>query len=227
MAGNVPTEQFDAIRERRIHGVLRDFARDRDLWFDSCLDVGCGRSRYDQWFARFERSREGGRYTGVESDRLIIEELTAEGVDVRDADDPGDCVSDLSLCVEVIEHLLPDETPDFLRFVAQNTRKLMALTTPNFEYWNGVRPIPEYRECRWIPDHLPTFDPRGGPHHHKQAMTPANLHAYLVEAFPPPDWEVTVLRAWPWRLHDEVTDRAFHLYFKLFALAWNTGAESA
>ncbi len=209
------------LAERRIHKVVNEFSRARKLTFESCLDVGCGRSRHDRWFERFPARRPPGRYIGLETDPKIIDELQREGVDARHAiDDPGECDSDLVLCVEVIEHLLPEETPDFLSFVAENTTKLLALTTPNFEYWNGLRQKPEYRECRWIPDHFPFFNPAGGPHAHKQAMTPHHLHAYFTHAFPAPEWEFRVFRAWPWRLEDQVTHQAFVLYFKLFGLAW-------
>ena len=214
-----------ALAERQMHAVLRDLARTEDLWFDSCLDVGCGRTRYDRWFERFERNTAPARYVGLETDGEIIDQLVAEGVDVRHAiDAPGDCRSDLTLCIEVVEHVLPEDTPAFFEFVAANTEKAMMLTTPNFEYWNGTRALPDYRECRWIPDHLPSFDPRGGPHHHKQAMTPESVRDYLTAAFRPPEWEVRVYRAWPWRLEDEVSRRSFQLYFKIFATAWRRGA---
>lgn len=213
------------LAERRIHPLLAAFARERDVFFDSCLDVGCGRSRYDQWFERFDRSREGSRYIGLETDPQIISELVGAGVDVRNAlEGPGECRSDLVLCIEVIEHLTPAETPAFMEFVAANTQKVMALTTPNFEYWDNLRQRPEYRECRWIPDHFPFFKIDGGPHHHKQAMTPQTLKAYLDAAFPAREWETRVYRAWPWRLEDQVTGEAFEMCFKLFALAWNRRA---
>lgn len=213
------------LAERQIHNVVSEFSRARELTFESCLDVGCGRSRYDRWFERMPARLPPGRYIGLETDPKIIDELQREGVDARHAlDDPGKCDSDLVLCVEVIEHLLADETPDFLNFVAQNTIKLMALTTPNFEYWHDLRQKPEYRECRWVPDHFSYFNLSGGPHAHKQAMTPQNLCAYFTQAFPAPEWEFRVFRAWPWRLEDQVTDEVFNLYFKLFGLVWRTDA---
>lgn len=213
------------LAERQIHGVINKFSQDRGLTFESCLDVGCGRSRYDRWFERLAARRSPGRYIGLDTDPQIIDELRGEGVDARHAlRGPGRCDSDLVLCVEVVEHLLPEETPEFFNFVAENTTKLVALTTPNFEYWNGLRQKPEYRECRWVPDHFLFFDPAGGPHDHKQAMTPHNLSAYFTQAFPAPDWDFRVFRAWPWRLEDLVTNEVFTLYFKLFGLAWRTDA---
>lgn len=220
MTDAAATPDVGSLRERTIHALVRDVAREHDIWFDSCLDIGCGRSRYDKWFERFERNTRMGHYIGLESDPLIMEELQADGVDVRHAPgEHGDYGSDLTLALEVIEHILPDDTPEFMQFIAENTRKCLVLTTPNFEYWNGDKPRPEYRECRWIPDHMPIFKPAGGPHHHKQAMTPENLREYLGEAFSAPEWETRVFRAWPWRLEDQVTGQAFELYFKLFAVA--------
>jgi len=220
MTQQLPAPVAD-IRDRNIHRLLRDLAIDRDLTFASCLDVGCGTSRHDRWFRRFERSTAPKRYIGLEADEELIQQLRDAGVDVRDASGgPGDVTSDLTLCLEVIEHLRPEETPDFMAFVERNTTKAVALTTPNFEYWNGLEQKPEYRECRWIPDHLPFFDVNGGPHEHKQVMTPENLASYMDGTFSSDKWGWQVFRAWPWRLHDLSNDNEFTLFFKLYALAW-------
>jgi hypothetical protein len=205
---------------RNIKPMLRDRATELGIEFESCLDVGCGRSRHDRWFQKFSPSGGSMSYIGLETDPVIVSELLAEGVDVRNPDEAPvtDCESDLTLCIEVVEHLTPQETPGFMEFVAANTRKMMVLTTPNFEYWPGLRPGPDLRELRFVPDHFKGFNPRGGPHAHKQEMTPQSLSRYLADAFPDDEWDVDVYRAWPWRLEDLSVGRTFEVYFKLFAM---------
>lgn len=212
------------VDDRRIHRLIRDLAREQDLRFASCLDVGCGRSRYDRWFDKFQYSKEPRRYIGLDDDPLIREELTAEGVDIRSSAGAGACASDLTLAVEVIEHVLPEDSADFFAFLAASTRKAMALTTPNFEYWHGsnFRQVPDYRECRWVPDHAPIWNPGGGPHTHKHWMTAEHVDELLRGAFPSGEWEHQVFRAWPWVLRDVSVNREFRLHFKLFALVWRT-----
>jgi hypothetical protein len=220
-SADVPSAPVQELALKAIHPLLRDFSTAHNVTYESCLDIGCGRSRYDTWFGRFGSARAPHRYIGLDSDPVIIEELRADGVDARDPfDDPGECASELTLCIEVVEHIRPEDTPDFFAFARDNTEKVLALTTPNFEYWDGIRAKPEYRECRWIPDHLPFFRPDGGPHDHKQAMTPANLTAYFEQVFPADEWGFEVYRAWPWHLEDLATGNSFDLHFKLFALAW-------
>jgi len=218
--------EFALATKRGIFPLLRDFAIDNGLVFDSCLDIGCGRSRHDRWFSKFRQSADSATYVGIDTDQQIVDELRAEGVDARnpEVDDTSGLTADLTLCIEVVEHLKPEEMNGFLEFARDSTRTLIGFTTPNFEYWDGVRAKQEYRECRWIPDHFPFFDPHGGPHEHKQRMTPAGLQRSLAEAFPADEWGTQVMRAWPWTLHDETTDASFVLAFKIFALAWRRGA---
>jgi hypothetical protein len=226
-AGDVEVAQPDAFPsydDRRVHGLVRDTAIAQDMRFSSCLDIGCGRSRYDKWFQRLRQAEAPHRYIGLDSDERIVAELQAEGVEVHRSPEGVDCRSDLTLCVEVIEHVLPEDSDDFFRFVAANTNKVVALTTPNFEYWQGsnFRALPELRECRWLPDHVRTWNPKGGPHAHKQWMTAGLLDDYFTRLVPRDRWAHQVYRAWPWRLTDVTTDQTFELHFKLFAVAWRT-----
>jgi hypothetical protein len=213
---------FPLARTRRIFPLIRDFAIHNRFTYESCIDIGCGRSRHDRWFSKFPQSSSTATYVALDTDQKIIDELRADGVDARnpEADDTAGLMSDLTLCVEVVEHLLPRDMHGFLEYARDSTRALIAFTTPNFEYWNGVRAKPEYKECRWIPDHFPFFNPQGGPHEHKQRMTPTGFSESLANALPEADWAFQVMRAWPWTLRDETTEAEFVLAFKIFALAW-------
>lgn len=218
-------KEFRGLNDRTIHRLIRDFSRDNNLHYKSCLDVGCGRAQYYPWIQQVEFMDEPRKYIGIESDRDIINKHHENGLDVRHPDDAGECKSDLSLCLEVIEHLRPDETKGFLEFVRNNTNKLVAFTTPNFEYWNGQRQVDEYKECRWIPDHFSYFRPDSlDPHDHKQAMTPENMDDYFSVAFPSDEWDYEIFRSWPWVMEDQTNGEKFELYFKLFAIAWRKGA---
>lgn len=218
---------------RSIHPLIKSFSIETDVLFASCLDVGCGRSRYDRWFEKFDRTREPRRYVGAETDPDIIDELRAAGVEALTPTQIGTDTFDLSLAIEVIEHLTPDETPPFLDFIEARTSTLFALTTPNIEYWRmggtgrdnrnvaSFKPIAGYEPLRWIPDHTYTYDPASADGHvHKQLFSPETLKATLQESFVEDEWDVEVFKAWPWRIADLTRpEHAFVVFFKLFALA--------
>lgn len=209
--------------------IIQEHAVDEKLTFSSCLDVGSGLRTQDQWFSKFRHSRPPHRFVAAEIDPEIVEELKRRGIaTMNPLEDEGVEQFDLTLALEVIEHLTPDKSVAFLDFCARRTGKLLALTTPNFEYWNikdsvtGARAYEDYRECRWIPDHFAYFDRKSDdPHFHKQAMTPGLLHDYFEKsAFGRDPWRFRIYRAWPWQIRDVARDRAFDLHFKIFAVAW-------
>jgi len=219
---------FPYCPDRKIQGLLRAHSAATGVQFESCLDVGCGRTRADTWFATTDLATGPRRYVGLELDPEIRAELLARGVDARDpgAPDVRDLRADLCTALEVIEHIDAVDTPAFLRTYLGKTNRLFALTTPNCEYWDGRKPAPGQERLRWIPDHfldLTTLTHGDdSAHSHKQAFTPASLAAALAEALPDPSWRFTVYRGWPWTLTDQTAPRSYVLYYKLFALAWPT-----
>lgn len=218
--GTPPIEEVD---NRTVIDLIRALADREQLRFASCLDIGCGRSRYDRWFNNFPYATGPRRYIGLDTDPAIVQELNDEGVDARNpAADAGECRSDLVLCIEVLEHVSADNAIAFLEFAKRQTGKVLALTTPDFEYWEGRKQRPEYKECRWIPDHLPSFNPQnsGDPHVHRHAVTPTLVREYFARVFDADEWRYRVYRAWPWLLRDLSIGVDFTFYFKVFALAW-------
>lgn len=214
-------DSFNGLDDRTIHRLIRDFSKQNNIRCNSCLDVGCGNAKYQGWIQKVEFMDEPKKYIGIDGDQTLIDKHQENGLDIRHHENSGECRSDLTLCLEVIEHLRPEETKGFLEFVRNNTNKIIAFTTPNFEYWNGTRQIDEYKECRWIPDHFAYFRPDStNPHDHKQAMTPKILEQYLKETFPAKEWGYQVFRAWPWTMEDKTNGDKFELYFKIFALVW-------
>lgn len=202
----------------RVDGLIVDTLRTQAIELGSCLDVGCGRNPIKAWFDKIATG-SAPHYLGVDSDRSILDDLAAMGVDaIHPSDMAADASSDLVIAKEVLEHLPTDETTGFLEFCASHTGKLFVLTTPNFEYWPNLKA--EDRRLRWVPDHFRDYKPKSAdPHHHKQAVTPARLDADLRRAFPEPVWDVRVFRAWPWQIRDQARDREWTLWFKIFAVA--------
>lgn len=228
------TDGFSAVGDRSIHSLIKKFSYENGVFFHSCVDVGCGRSRYDRWFMGFDRSRAPKSYLAVETDDDIIDELRADNVDARRPEQTEAQQFELSLAIEVIEHLTAQETKPFLEYIRSKSNGLVALTTPNIEYWRvggptrgnrapaTFRVLPPNLGLRWLPDHVPTYDPLSDHGHvHKQLFTPATLRDVLEDVFSETNWSVRVYRAWPWILQDATReDHVFHLYFKLFALVW-------
>lgn len=200
--------------------VVNRFAAQGNLTFDSLLDIGSSDRPLNGWFCRYGRAIDPRRYLALEIDPVMVARLQAKGLEVATSFQKVSRPSELTLALEVLEHIKPEDSVSFLSQCAGLTGKLFGLTTPNFEYWNRFRAKPEYKECRWIPDHAPGLRPgSANPHDHQQEMTPENLSSYMQQAFPPETWDVQVMRAWPWELKDVARGTVFQLYFKLFAVA--------
>lgn len=218
-------QDFPVYGADRVEPLVVDWLRASGAGLESCLDVGCGRNPVNGWFCKVAASPDA-RFVAADSDPDILAELAGRGLESIDplATDPAPRC-DLVVAKEVIEHLRPEDTSDFLAFCARSTIKVFALTTPNFEYWPKLRAAD--RELRFVPDHFPAFNPRSSnPHMHKQEMTPAGLQRDLEVAFPSPAWDVRVFRAWPWTLRDEARGRDFPVTFKIFALCFSRAAVS-
>lgn len=212
-------QSIEATTEDKILPTISRLAHNYNMTFTSLLDVGSSDRPLVDWFYKFRFAREPFRYLAVEVDPHQVAKLIERNLQVVDRIPNGE-EFDLTLALEVLEHIRPEQSLAFLRQCARATNKLFALTTPNFEYWQKFRPRPEYKECRWLPDHVTAFKPGSSdPHAHQQEITPESLHEYMILAFPPPEWEVSVIRAWPWLLQDESRANQYHLYFKLFATA--------
>lgn len=211
---------LEECNEYRVIPLVDRAAERSGMTFESVLDVGSSDRPIVDWFLKHKRSREPRRYAAVEIDPVKIAALQTRGLavitDMATIREPFD----LTIAMEVIEHIRPEDSVAFLKQCSAATNKLFALTTPNFEYWTRFRARGEMRECRWIPDHAPDFKPgSSNPHAHQQEMTPENLSAYMAEAFPADSWNFTIYRAWPWQLSDVARNKSFKLFFKLFAVA--------
>jgi hypothetical protein len=209
--------------ERSVLPMLREHCRQSKLQLESCLDIGCGSTRFDQWVAVAPEISEPRRYVGLEIDDKIRTRLLAEGLDVRHpfTDEGTAADGDLGVALEIIEHLTEEETLPFLREYLARTRKLFVLSTPNCEYWSGPRGSEGYEHLHYMPDHfLDLHAAPSSPHSHKQAFTPQMLSDVMAGSLPDPSWRYRVYRAWPWSLTDLTRPVTYKLYYKLFALAW-------
>lgn len=211
------TQEYSSFDGYKIQGLIAEIAEENRIKFESCLDVGCGLKPAITWF----RSLAGANavHTCTESDPEMVGTLLQRGVDVVDPfNTDRDLTRDLVLAKEVAEHITREDSPDFFRFCAKNSRKMFAMTTPNFEYW--LRKKPNDKEMKFMPSHMLHFDPASkNPHNHKQIMTPQSVHNYLTNAFDR-SWEIRVYRAWPWKIRDIARGKEWNLHFKIFAMAW-------
>lgn len=223
LRGSMSVSQVECgeINDTQVLRLVDQCAAEFDLSFSSLLDVGSSDRPVVDWFIRYKRSIEPRRYAAVEVDPVKVEILQNRGLttytDIFDVESSFD----LTLALEVIEHIPADQSVRFLEGCREATAKVLAITTPNFEYWDdGFLALPEYRECRWIPDHALDLQPGSAdPHAHQQEITPAILREYMTEAFPENEWETSVYRAWPWEINDLVRGSSFKVFFKLFAVA--------
>lgn len=212
--------KLSSTKDAKILPLVSNSAAERAMTFASLLDVGASDRPLVDWFLKFRHAIEPHKYTAVEVDPTMVERLKVRQLDVSSSIPTDTEGYDLTLACEVIEHIKAEQSVDFLTKCAKATRKMFALTTPNFEYWDNFRQRDEVKECRWLPDHVRTYKPGSkDPHAHQQEMTPSNLSSYMQEAFPADAWDVTVYRAWPWSIKDVAREREYLLYFKLFATA--------
>ncbi|MCU0542125.1 MAG: hypothetical protein MUE44_08015 [Oscillatoriaceae cyanobacterium Prado104] len=218
--------EIDAFSGYRIEPLISTIAKQTNFKLASCLDVGCGSRPMKSWFEKFSAA-DRPTYIGAETDEEILAYLAKQGVEaVNPFTTKRDLASDFVLAMEVIEHIKPADSASFFEFCARNTKKMFALTTPNFEYWQNLKATGDTTGCRWVPDHFKDFRPNStNSHHHKQEMTPELVLSYLSVAFPKPNWEYRVFRAWPWSISDLAQDKNWTLYFKIFAFAWRVAEE--
>lgn len=201
--------------------LVEEIVREKSLNITSCLDVGSGARPKIEWFLK--TYGQSSSFCALEVDKKLRKKLDSMGVfSVASFEEINSKGYDLTLLLEVLEHLKPDDSLSFLQKVANNTNTLLAMTVPNFEYWDeNLKQLEKYRLIRWIPDHFRIYEPDSPNfHRHRQRMTPEILYDYLSLAFPRPTWKVFIFRAWPWEIIDRsISNRRQKFYFKIFAVA--------
>lgn len=214
--------KFSSYRDYTIESYLNTFIRKRGQPLSSCLEIGCGRDPVVDWFCSLTNQPRDS-YTAVDTDAEIVSELRKKSINAIGYDEVKmDQKADLVIAKEVIEHNTVEQTKEFLSFCKAKTGQMFALTTPNFEYWPGLKPSD--RHLRFTPDHFRIFSPdRKNPHYHKQEMTPESLNLQLLRTFHEKYWEIRVIRAWPWVLTDCARVATWEIYFKIFALVVRRG----
>jgi hypothetical protein len=204
----------------KIQPLIQSHAVAENVNFASCLDVGSNIRHQASWFGKFSRSIEPKQYIAADIDEPILKQLKELGIDaVNPLTSDRNLNSDLVMALEVVEHLEEKNNHDFFSFLQKNTKKMLACTTPNFEYWENLKPLEDYKELRWVPDHFKDFKPSSAdPHTHKQAFTPESLLLTLEKYFNSEEWKISVYRAWPWEIKDCSRDRSYKVFFKIFAI---------
>ena len=211
-----------------IDQIVSLFLKTENMKKFSVTDIGCfNRPVYD-FVSKFTKNID---FIGVDEDEEAIKflkEKKLKGLNWNDY--KSEKIKDYTFAKEVIEHIKEEETLAFLKVIKLKTKKAFFLTTPNFEGWDTDgfsklsigRRKDEFKEMRYIPDHLPYFNSSSSnPHMHKQLMTFDNLNKVLKSTFNDPSWKVMIFKAWPWKLNDLSRDTTFIHYFKLHAVVWN------
>ncbi|MCW5733910.1 MAG: class I SAM-dependent methyltransferase [Enhydrobacter sp.] len=229
-----PTEAAGAVavRDRATEGILQtseprlidlvtQIAEQRDLYFDSLLEMGFGRRPLDQWFRRFKRSEVPRRYIGVDPDAAAVEALASRGEMAFAKVHSGfDMTSDLVIAADVLEYLTPSAAESFVKRCASLTSKMFALATLNAEHWNrkGIRN--DFRWVRWVPDSVYEcfpYDNRPGAIHNP--VSAPQVLDLLRAAFDPSKWDLAVYEAHPWEIRELTTGNTARFSLKTFAFA--------
>lgn len=207
--------------DRNIFPLLQNGILARKLKLESCLDVGCGMNPVDDWFHAYAVN-PAARYHAIDVHPDVKRVLSGKGINVMSpAEVPADFQADLVLAQEVIEHIPPQQVDEFVMQLRKWTRKVMALSCPDFSGLDTVKKLSIDRDIRYVPDHLKNFYPDSkDPYMHKFAVTPDLLLPVLQRAFPQPEWSVSVYQAWPWLLTDIPSGKSKLVYSKIFAVVW-------
>lgn len=209
------------VEDRQVFQLLSLEAKLRGVSFRSCLDVGCGMNPVEGWFRSYVGLTDAPYYA-IDVRPEVKEALKLRNIKVWHPDEVSNDFSvDLVIAQEVIEHILPNDIPEFCSSLRGWTQKALALTCPNFVGFDPTRHCAIEPELRFVPDHLKNFNSQSSdPNIHKTATTAELIQDVLTRTFPDPDWSVNVYRAWPWLLADIPAKKSFFIYFKVFAIVW-------
>lgn len=209
-------------RESKLVAFITRFADERDIYFDSLLDVGFGGKPLDQWFANYRRGEAPRRYVGIDTDVAAVDKAKERGaLAYRGFNAPFDLRSDLVVAADVLEHLSPAGASALLRSCAANTGKMFALSTTNAGFWRKSGVNPEHAWLKWVPDSvIRCYRDAEDPARIKSTVDAAGVLSLMREAFDAASWEVLVFEAWPWELRDlSSPGGAGVFYLRTFALA--------
>lgn len=214
---------FGECENRKIMPLAKLFL-DQSKEKTTIADVGCYKRPIIDWVSKV---CDLENFIGVEVDEDAIKYLRDRNIDCLTPSQfssakPVDYVFGL----EVIEHITASDSRLFLESCLSRCKKALFLTTPNFEGWDAaddsnIKTREEYKEMRYIPDHLKYFDAKSSnPHYHKQIMTVETISEHILDVLPE-NWDWIVYKAWKWKLVDESTKAVFSHYFKLHVAIWN------
>ena len=74
------TDDYGNCKHSKVLPLIKEISIEKDIFFSSLLDVGCGRNPLATWLSRFERGVEPYAYCAIEIDEDIRAELDARGV---------------------------------------------------------------------------------------------------------------------------------------------------
>jgi 2-polyprenyl-3-methyl-5-hydroxy-6-metoxy-1,4-benzoquinol methylase len=208
-------------QESRLLPLVQQAMEDRDLYFDSLLDVGFGSRPLDQWFLRQRRIEAPRRYVGIDQDPKAVEAAVSRNVLAYSGfNAPFDLTSDLVIAADVLEHVAPSSAMSLLKKCASLTTKLFALSTLNARQWSRTGVRRDFGKLKFLPDSvLQCYRPDDDPARIRNVVDAERVHAMMHEAFDNSEWDIEVYEAWPWEIRDLSGDAEFKCYLKTFAIA--------
>jgi hypothetical protein len=215
------TEGVPQTAETKLLPLVVQIAEQRDLHFDSLLDIGCGMRPLDHWFTRFKRSEAPRRFIGIDPNAAAVEALVQRGqMAFTGFNARFDMTSDLVIAGDVLEYLTPSSAGSFVRKCASLTAKLFALSTVNAQHWSRTGVRREFGWIRWVPDSVYECFGQGDDFARiRNPMSADQVAGLMRAAFDPAKWDLVIYQAWPWEVRDLATDNAARFCLKTFAIA--------
>jgi hypothetical protein len=207
--------------ESKLLPIVLKTMEERDLYFDSLLDVGFGTRPLDQWFARQRRTEAPRRYVGIDQDSKAVETAVSRGtLAFVGFNAPFDLTSDLVIAADVLEHVAPSSATSLLKKCASLTTKMFALSTLNARQWTRTGMKRDYTRLKFMPDSVvQCYRPDDDPSRIRNVIDSERVASLMHETFDDREWDVEVYEAWPWEIRDLSGDAEFRCYLKTFAVA--------
>jgi len=216
-----PAEKVARINDTKLMPCVLRLAEERDLYFDSLLDVGCGMRPLNRWFTRYDRAEAPRRYVGIDTDGAVVKNLNEQGIlGLQNFNADFSLASDLVIAADVLEYLNPSSANSFLKRCASLTCKMFALSTLNARHWTRRGVKKDHSWVKWIPESVVQCFAENETAARIRNLTDADQVAMMMlEAFDAEKFHIAVYEAWPWEIRDLANGEGEYFYLKTFAVA--------
>jgi len=155
-----------------------------ELGFESLLDVGCGDGRF---LYELNRRVSGKRLVGMDYSKRAIEyarimdpgiEWIHGNIDEKGILDPG---FDIITLIEVLEHIVPDDIPSFLKCISDylNSDGMLVVTVPSRNIPTSDKHYQHFDLESLSGTLSPWFEPVDAVYLNKRSLTKRLMHGLL------------------------------------------------